>query len=163
SSKAGRKVGRVCAAGQKIHWTAQRSPSWHKVRLFAVVVVNQPEKVPAQPEIHGQSGAEFPIVVQVQPVVVFAIIGQRTVGGINLGEIVGQLNGGTDLIGGQERVAAQSRESVDSKCRKAAIFMALRNALNTERARNIGQRIRLRGDPRSVQVIQSGSCHIDQR
>ena len=51
---------------------------------------------------------------------------------VNLGEVVGDLEGGADFIRGQEGVAAQSLQTVDSEGRKSAIFVFLRDVLNAE-------------------------------
>src|SRR5271166_3116750 len=81
---------------------------------------------------------------------------------VNLGNVVGELDGRTDLVGGQEIVAAEGRQTVDAEGRKTAVQVALGDILNVELCRNsiyAGVRSRTRG----VKVIEPGMHLVDQR
>src|SRR2546430_2394743 len=102
-----------------------------------MVLVDQPKEIPAQAEANGQLASK-------------------------LGDVVRELDRRGHFVRWQKRVAAQSLQTVDSESGKSAIESLLRNAKNAIRSRDVGQIIGLRGNARSVQVIQAGAGNVDQ-
>src|SRR5205823_5314472 len=51
----------------------------HKVRLVRVMFVNQAEEIPTQAEINRKLLAYFPIVIEVETIIVFPVIGLRNI------------------------------------------------------------------------------------
>src|SRR5256885_4202412 len=54
---------------------------------------------------------------------------------VNFGEVVGDLDGGTDFIRGKEGVAAKCLQAVETKGRQTTVGAHLRNAENAELSR----------------------------
>ena len=69
---------------------------------------------------------------------------------VNLGEVVGHLERGTDFVRGQEGVAAQSLQSVDSECGQPTVFVILRYALDAKREQECRVRSLADGETRVV-------------
>ena len=54
---------------------------------------------------------------------------------VNLGEVVGHLEGGTNFVGRQKSVTTQGLQSLDSERRKSAIFVLLGNTVQRQTVR----------------------------
>src|SRR5882672_837274 len=80
---------------------------------------------------------------------------------VNLGEIVGNLKGRTDLVRGQEGITAKRCQAVDSERRESPVLVLLGNVLNTIRCGYTAKVVRGRRNPRSVKVIEPRASHVD--
>ena len=86
----------------------------------------------------------------------------KSVLAVDFRQVVRQLNGRTDLIGGQKGVAAQSSQATDSERRKPAVLFCLRYVLNTILGGDIAEIARNRSGTGGMQVIQPGARNVHQ-
>ena len=73
---------------------------------------------------------------------------------VNLGEVISDLESGTDLVRGQESVAAQGLQPLDTESRQSAILILLGDAHNTKLSGKVAQIIGSWRDPRSVKIAK---------
>src|ERR1035437_8249095 len=85
-------MGRVRSPGEYVHGSAGGCAAGDEIGLGAVVFKDQAKVIPAESEVNSQLGGKLPIVVEVRAVVVFSVVREVDVGGINVG-------GSDDIIG----------------------------------------------------------------
>ena len=57
-----------------------------------MVLVDQPKEIPAQTEVNGQLASKLDVVVTIHTVIVFAVVGKRDVGEVDLSRATEESN-----------------------------------------------------------------------